>query len=301
MKIIFTLLLFSIFLVNAREHTRINHEYDFDVDGHSGQIKLGTTDFNVQLSCKFLEEIDSNNTIVKHINNMATQNFIVVPLAPHELLTTNGNITVPRISIYIDQLDNHQTGIKPYLEIQYWLINSTMDVIYGNTTTSVVKEQIKFTVIIKNWHFNDNNNKLRFVIKLVQNGAKHHDIKIYNKPEDLNNKFMLFNDNDEHDHLHYHEKRISFDTSNLDISTLVVIDDKTLPVEYSIFNNNDDDDENEDDHNSYLIEWKFPSFTNSLYYDPTLSMANVQNVNNAFGLSINLYFILILFIINLIL
>lgn len=222
----------------------INCDQDVKIDsvslkvlGKSGKIRLGTPDFNVQLWIKNIEERTINDKLIRRINNIDEKDFFISELHSYELNTTNGNLFFPRTSLILEELN---------LETQYWIINKTVDIYYGNNTISVNRNQIKISILLDNWNFENVSNNLYFTMKLLQVGSKQNNYK-----------------KDKH--------KLIFDTCNLDLSTVVIVDGYENTIEYNI--NKDED--------AYIIEWKFPYFQKTLFYDPTLSLQSPEIMNAA--------------------
>jgi hypothetical protein len=222
----------------AKDAQFVNDEITVQFLGHSGKFKLWRTqsggDTNIEVSFDKLEEVDMSGKKQASIN-LATTDFAWENLgavryqgydATEVMLTTtlsNGaNLTVDS---YIFQVD--------------------AKVIHGNTTYTVAKNHVKFTVIIHDWPFASTSNTLQFGCECkFKGGSKGFPDKL--DPKNAN------------------EQKLVFGPGQIDIANKALVDGDEMKISPTIVSKG-----------AFTgVTFEFPYFSSKLEYDPTLSVPN---------------------------
>jgi hypothetical protein len=229
----------------------------FDYHGQSGQIAIRDSTHGKEASIKWskIEEITPQGQRVNWVNNFASQSFVWKQ--PCNVVINSQNATLVEFNSVLNARYNSSQNI--YFNISTLLFQTQSIVPYGNTTITVPKDSIKFTLSMIGWPFRSVNNMLRFGAELKQetHSGKNKtlsDLKKY--------KINKYNRESNDDKIGYSDRTLIMDGSGFyDMPSFAIIDGVQVSVNVSTYTESDD--------NKVGIAWVFPKFT-SLLYDPVI-------------------------------
>ena len=231
---------------------------DFDFKGQSGQIAIRNA-YGKEASIKWkkIEEFDSQNKKVNFVNNFASQTYTWS--APVQTQFNGQNCTLINLNAILTPYYQVQ-GQNVYLNISTYIFNSTVQVPYGNTTLTVPKDTVKFTISMSNWPFKNTTNTLRFgsEIKSEDNDGRKKKMNEFRK-------FKVRRDQevDDDGKRAYNDRTLIVDNTGFyDMPSFALINGVQTPVTVALWNDTDDNDK-------VGIVWTFPYF-NNLVYDPVI-------------------------------
>ncbi len=200
----------------------------------------------VQLKMNRLREIDSSGQqTLNKVSSFASQDFTWSEPVETDVNGSDSGTAVrgTRVSFSAPVRiggngPNAPTANFTMTTITYHKSGTTQN---GNDTISVPEGALKFTIEIAGWPFLDINNSLGFGI----------DVRVGNSTFQLGNETQAESNNFRFDFV---------DGLSIDVPTTAVIDGIQANISAAL----------ESTTNGYSLDWEFPSFNESLFYDPVV-------------------------------
>jgi len=218
--------------------------------GNSGQIKLfpsGKEDSAganfVQIKQSKLAEADANG----NVDSQRSINFASTSGSWSDLSSVTVNGTTYSATTYSSTFPVGK-GAQPdgtaTFELTAHLYQTPTTVPYGNTTITVEANTLKFSINVTGWPaFTSSDNTMVYAITVSTKGG--------------NNDGKLSNNGT-------NNKQVGFDGASMDIPTIAILDGVSKDVDVSLDTKG----------SASTISFSFPSFSQSLYYDPTVTLAS---------------------------
>jgi len=221
--------------------------------GSSGKIKLfpsnDSNSFIMVSQSKLTEMTPSGNKVSANSVNFVSEHLSWSAVTK----TTNGSTTYYSTT-YGGSSQSFSLGSATVtFSLTANLYQTSAVVPYGNSSVNVVSNSLKFSVSITGWPFNSNNNYLSY------------DITVEDKGGDQDGSLETVDNG----------QRVHLDGGYIEVPTTAIIDGvtKNINVTYTTVGQS-------------TINFEFPHFSQSLYYDPTIVMDGMSGSNSNAAISV---------------
>lgn len=243
-----SVLLFAAVMVSAQDPTFTTPGgYRATFNGNSGKMKLFPQSEEaskfIQLSWDKIVELDMEGEEVQSVKNFASQPDFVIS-GPEEIIYDAGSRGLYNATRIILDATVQPTGARSPSATAKFVVTvlafkTDVTIPYGNTTVSVLRDNLKFTVDVNDWPFKSTTNSLTFGTKVLTPGSA----KGNKKSADV----------------------YQFDSANLIVQDSAIVNGiTTVPVNTTL----------DQTGSNSIVMWSFPYFSQSLKYDPDFGFAS---------------------------
>lgn len=266
-KIITALLLFSSLGESKPKKRKGKARLKLSSQGHKIALCIDGDECNrlMQMKLSRLYEVDVNGTDVGNAaKNFNNQKFVSYNWSvPEDILLGDNNTDVigSRVQLDTDLLvGKPNDGKYATFSLITDMFHNDTEVIYGNETINVLAGSMKFSLLVGNWPWADENNGLSFGVKLKA--------KTRTGKDASNNPKRRQRRNNGTDSIVIEQLELG-DGMFIDSPLNAIIDDEIFGDVTTTVEAATDDD-------GISIDWILPHFSSSLYYDPIMAEGQEQ-------------------------
>lgn len=226
--------------------------------GKSGNFRIDNGNNFILFTLDRLQEVDSAGKQIQFVNPHVFKTALSWgPVTP--------NVTIPGSSVTATMVElkaaftlgkpqnvknASETASSITFDLQVYIATASGTYSFGETTYPVNKNDVKYTIAIKNWPFVDTANMLQFGLAMQTNTT------------------ASTGENTIKSKLSTESASVAFGNTIIETPLVAIVDDKvTNNVLTSTYGN------------GFGIQFTFPSFTTSLVYDPTVNTSGTTDTS----------------------